>query len=248
MRKVPGSFEMAKRGIGYLVEAGYKPQVIMSLYPGNEDEIEPLVQWATENRCGSVKFNIIQPSGRGAQMKQSESLPVIEKLEQLGRWIEKDLQNRYSISLFYSWPIAFHGIRRLQADRGETCHIHNILGILSTGHLAMCGIGTQEKDLIYGRLGDDQVAEIWISNSVLGRLRDVIPDQLEGICSQCILKNRCLGGCIALNYYASRQLTAPFWFCSLADEVGLFPTSRRREAKIHSHSNKKKTKNLQMPL
>jgi len=229
MRNVPGSFEMARRGIGHLVEAGYKPQVIMSLWPGNVNEMEPLVHWAAEAGCGSVKFNIIQSTGRGAQMEQHEGLLPIEELVGLGRWVEKDLQKRVSIPLLYSWPMAFHGIRRLQNGLGETCSIHHILGILSTGHLAMCGIGTQEKDLIYGRLGVDRVADIWTSDSILLGLRDLIPGQLEGICDECIFNKRCLGCCVAQNYYASRRLTAPFWFCRLADEVGLFPSSRRRE-------------------
>jgi len=230
MRNVLGSFEAAKRGIGYLVEAGYRPQVIMSLYPGNVQEIEPLVQWAAESGCGTVKFNIIQPWGRGAHMEQREGLLQIEQLVQLGRWVEKDLQLRVSIPVLYSWPMAFHSIKRLKRGMGEGCNIFHVLGILSTGHMAMCGIGTQEKDLIYGRLGRDDVAETWTSNPVLLEMRRLLPDQLEGICSLCIFKNRCLGCCVAQNYYTEGCLTAPFWFCRLADDSGLFPSSRRRQS------------------
>jgi len=211
------------------VEAGYKPQVIMSLWPGNVEEIEPLVHWAIEAGCGSVKFNIIQATGRGAQMAERESLLTIEELLRLGRWVEKELRNSVSIPLFYSWPMAFHGIGRLRRSLGETCHIHHILGILSTGELAMCGIGVQEEDLVYGRLGADNVAEIWTSHPVLLGLRDLIPAQLEGICGKCMLRDRCLGCCVAQTYYGNGSLTAPFWFCRMADEVGLFPSSRRRE-------------------
>ena len=197
------------------------------VYIGVEpEEIEPLAHGAAEIGCSSLKFNIIQSSGRGEHMKEAEDLLTIEELVRLGGWIEKDLRNRISIPLLYSWPMAFHGIRRLQDGPEGMCHIHHILGVLSTGHLAMCGIGTLEKDLIYGRLGMDSVFEIWTSNSLLVHLRDIIPSKLEGICSQCIIKNRCLGYCIAQNYHASRRLTAPFWFCRLAYEADLFPISR----------------------
>ncbi|CAG1022548.1 Putative mycofactocin radical SAM maturase MftC [Methylococcales bacterium] len=228
MRNVPGSFEMAKQGVRYLVEAGYKPQVIMSLYPGNVDEIEVLIQWAVESGCGSVKFNLIQTSGRGKLLKDQGNLLPIERLVELGHWLEKTLQNRVAIPIFYSWPMSFQGIRRLNENNDGICGVHNILGVLSTGHLAMCGIGTQEKDLIYGRLGEDAVCQIWNSHPLLMQLRHSIPARLEGICGRCIFRDYCLGECVAQNYYANRRLTASFWFCHMADEAGFFPRSRYR--------------------
>ena len=242
MRSVPGSFEMARRGIIYLVEAGYSPQVIMSLYPGNVDEIESLVHWAEEVGCGTVKFNVIQPSGRAIQMAKCQDFLSIEGLVELGRYVEKDLQNRVSVSLIFGWSRAFHGIRRLSDRTGDACKIHNILGILATGQLSMCGIGTEETDLIYGHLGRDRLAEIWTTHPVLVKLRDTIPSRLEGICSQCLLKVACLGGCLAQNYHTYRRLTAPFWFCQLADEAGMFPSSRRRRIDSHSDGASEKFK------
>jgi len=228
LRNVPGCFEKARKGVEYLVEAGCKPQVIMSLFPDNVDDIEPLIQWAVETGCGSIKFNIIQPCGRGESMKERDTRLEIEDLIRLGRWIDNDLQKRSSIPLLFSWPMAFFGIRRLHANSSGNCNIFNILGVLSSGDLAMCGIGTQEKDLIYGRLGRENVAEVWASSPGLVRLRELIPGQLEGVCSRCIFKNRCLGACAALNFHGARSLTAPFWFCSQAEEADLFPEKRYR--------------------
>ncbi len=227
MRNVPGSFERARQGILDLIAAGYRPQIIMSLYPGNVDEIETLVRWAEEVGCGSVKFNLLQPSGRGEQMKERGEWLEIEELIRLGQWVEKDLQKKISIPLLYSWPIAFHGISRLLDDHTGLCHIECILGVLSTGHLAMCGIGTQEKDLVYGQLGRDNVREVWIDNPALLKMRDVISAPLEGICKNCIHQKLCKGNCLAQNYIASKSLTAPFWFCQIADESNLFPLARK---------------------
>lgn len=232
MRNIPGSFERARDGIKYLVEAGYKPQIILSVFSGNMDEISSLVEWAQETGCGSVKFNIPQPVGRGAQMEQRGELLTIDQLVGLGAWVEKDLQAHVAIPLYYSWAMSFCGIKRLQDGLDGACHIHHILGVLSTGHLAMCGIGTQEKNLIYGCVGVDTLHDIWITHPTLVQLRKSLPDELEGICSQCILKRRCLGGCVAQNYHNSGRLMAPFWFCHLADEAGLFPSARRRNQSI----------------
>jgi len=226
IRNVKGCFEETRQGIYNLVKAGYRPQIIMSLFPDNLDEIELLIHWATETGCSSIKFNLIQPSGRGAQMKKNEKLSI-EELVRLGNWIEKDLQKDISLPLLFCWPMAFHGIKRLLSGQGEPCDIFHILGILSSGKLAMCGIGTQEKDLIYGKLGVDNVVDIWASHTGLQELREIIPEHLEGICGQCIFKNRCLASCVAHNYYSEKSLTAPFWFCTQADKSGIFPLPRR---------------------
>jgi SynChlorMet cassette radical SAM/SPASM protein ScmF len=64
-RGVKGSFEKSLQGIRYLVQAGYHPQIIMSLHAKNVDEIETLVLLA-ENLglsnpldVGKVWINII---------------------------------------------------------------------------------------------------------------------------------------------------------------------------------------------
>ncbi len=46
------------------------------------------------------------------------------------------------------------------------------------------------------------------------------------------MKGRCLGSCVAQNYYRSGSLWAPFWFCEEADAAGLFPPSRLIPAKL----------------
>jgi len=226
MRNVTGSFELAQQGILHLIEAGYQPQIIMSLYPGNISEIETLVRWAEKVGCGSVKFNLLQPSGRGEYMKARGEWLDVAQLIDLGQYVEHKLQQTSSISLLYSWPMAFHGVGRLLRSQGEICDIEHILGVLSTGHLAMCGIGAQEKDLVYGQLGITPLRDVWANNLVLPKTRGDFYTRLEGICSHCIHQKRCKGNCLAQNYFGSKSLSAPFWFCEMADQDGLFPSER----------------------
>ncbi len=47
------------------------------------------------------------------------------------------------------------------------------------------------------------------------------------VCESCLMKQRCLGSCVAQNYYRSGDLFAPFWFCDLAQAADLFPESRQ---------------------
>jgi MoaA/NifB/PqqE/SkfB family radical SAM enzyme len=68
--------------------------------------------------------------------------------------------------------------------------------------------------------------EIWMKNLVLQDLRQGLPQRLDGICGHCLLKKICLGKCLAQNYYRSKSLWDPFWFCQQAYERGLFPDTR----------------------
>jgi SynChlorMet cassette radical SAM/SPASM protein ScmF len=227
-RGVEGSFARAVQGIRHLVDADYHPQVIMSIHQGNIDEIEAIVHLAEEIGAGSVKFNLIQPSGRAEMMTERGQIIGIEQLIETGKWVESILQKHTSMSLHYSWPMAFYGLNRLNNKNLGNCSIFNILGILSTGHLAMCGIGVNLPELCYGILGEDRVEDIWISNSTLIDLRREVPHNLTGICGKCIFRDRCLGACIAENYYLSKQLDNSYWFCTEASEKNIFPSSRLR--------------------
>jgi SynChlorMet cassette radical SAM/SPASM protein ScmF len=227
-RGVKGSFDKAVQGIRYLAQAGYRPQIIMSIHAGNEEEIEDLVHLAENLGASSVKFNIIQPSGRGQTMTERYQVLNIERLLEIGKWIDQDLSKRTSIGLHYSWPMAFYSIERLLNFEGYSCNLTTILGILPTGHLALCGIGMQIPELLYGKLGEDQVAEIWKHHSMLAQIRQDIPERLEGICSECIFLHRCKGTCVAENYSYYGKLTSPFWFCQVVADKGLFPISRKQ--------------------
>lgn len=227
MRGVTGSFVRAQAGIRNLVEAGIRPQIIMSLYEGNLNEIEVLAQWAASVGCSSLKINIIQETGRGEKFK--ERVYGIERLLEIGRWVERDIQTRVSIPLHYSWPPAFKNLRQLSSSRGsESCDIHNILGVLHTGHMSMCGIGVEDDELVYGMFGKDLLVDVWTNHPTIRKVRENIPHQLEGICGNCLLRDSCRGFCPADSYHRSQNTKASFWFCEQAEIEGLFPKTRKR--------------------
>jgi SynChlorMet cassette radical SAM/SPASM protein ScmF len=227
-RGVKGSFERAVQGTGWLVEAGFRPQVIMSLHAGNVEEIEALVRLAEGLGAGSVKFNLIQPTGRGERLTERGKVLDMARLIEIGRWVEGELQKRSGLALFYSWPMAFQGLRRLGRDGSDSCGIFGILGVLASGLYAMCGIGVQIPELSYGLIGQDRLAEVWAEHPMLVQLRESLPAQLEGVCAECLFQAQCLGSCVAENYHQTRRLTAAYWFCAQAAEAGLFPLARLR--------------------
>ena len=66
----------------------------------------------------------------------------------------------------------------------------------------------------------------------LNELREGLPERFGGICGDCLMKGTCLGCCIAQNYYRSKDLWIPYWYCEEAKNAGLFPESRMRTMTI----------------
>jgi SynChlorMet cassette radical SAM/SPASM protein ScmF len=228
VRGVPGSFAQATQAVRYLAEANVSPQIVFSIMRDNVDQLEAVVRLAETLGAASVKFNIIQPTARGEKLHETLQTLPIETLIGLGRRVELELAPTTKLGLIFDYPLAFRALSRLaRRNGGGVCGIMGILGVIPGGSYALCGIGEQVPELVFGRVGEDSLAQVWQYNPVLQALREGLPDRLEGICGRCLMKQRCLGSCAAQNYYRTGHLWSAFWFCEMADMSGLFPASRR---------------------
>ena len=227
VRGVAGSFEQAKQAVQNLVAAGTPPQIIMSVMRCNADQVDAMVRLAESLGAYSVKFNIVQPIARGEAILGRDDALRVKELIELGRHVERNLVPSTSLRVVFDLPLAFRPLSRLSAGDGcSVCGIHSILGVIPTGHYALCGIGEHIPELVFGQIGGDPLEDLWQNTSVLDELRAGLPGRLEGVCSRCLMRGLCLGSCIAESYYRTGSLWAPFWFCKEAEEEGLFPPSR----------------------
>lgn len=235
VRGVEGSFEAACRAVRELVATGTQPQIICSVMRANADQVEAVVRLAEELGAASVKFNIIQPTARGERLHNAGGTLGVDELIELGRRVEIDLASSSPLRLFFDYPPAFRPLSRISSGGGcDVCGIFGILGVIpdgsdpSSAHYALCGIGEQVPELVFGRVGVDPLEVVWSDDPMINDIRQGMPDDLSGVCSGCLMKYRCLGSCVAQNYYRSGDLFAPFWFCEQAEAAGLFPKSRLR--------------------
>lgn len=230
VRGVPGSYDTACAGVRHLADAGLRPQVIMTVMRRNRDQIGEMVRLAEWLGAGSVKFNLLQPTSRGKQMHHSGEALEIRELIALGQWVERDLAPTTTLNLIYDHPPAFRPLSRMFGDHGDgcsVCGIFSILGVLSDGSYALCGIGESLSEMIFGHARTDRLVDIWEHTPMLGEIRGGLPEKLEGVCGRCLMKGRCLGSCLAQNYYRSGDLWAPYWFCEEAERAGIFPETRK---------------------
>jgi SynChlorMet cassette radical SAM/SPASM protein ScmF len=227
VRGVPGCFEQAKQAVRNLVAADTPPQIIMTIMRANADQTDAVVRMAEELGASSVKFNIVQPTARGERLHEKDEALSIAELIQLGRHVSMDLAPTTKLPLYFDYPLAFRPLSQIASGDGcDTCGILGILGVIPTGQYALCGIGEQVSELVFGHVGEDRLEAVWQENQMLSELREGMPNRLGGVCACCLMRHYCFGSRIAQNYYETGSLWVPFWFCQQAEDAGLFPASR----------------------
>lgn len=234
IRGVTGCFKEAINGITNLVQAGLRPQIIMTVMRSNKGQVEPTVRLAEQLGASSVKFNILQPTARGERLTEAGESLSIRELVDMGRWVEDELSATTGLKLFFSHPPAFRPLSRIYQDNGGCgiCNIKGILGVLADGSFALCGIGKTLPEMIFGHVERDRVIDVWKDNQILRDVREGLPHRLEGVCSGCLMRATCLGNCMAQNYYRTRNLWASYYYCAQAFEEGLFPKTRLQPAAV----------------
>jgi SynChlorMet cassette radical SAM/SPASM protein ScmF len=229
-RGVKGCHKTAVTGLKHCIKAGVPTQIIMSLVKKNRKHIDDMINFAINTGCESVKFNIIQPTERGKNIYRNNENLTIEDYIETGRYITQTLQPKTKIRLIYSLPPAFLPLSYMlggyKQGCGSGCAIKNILGVLWNGNISICGIGENVKELILGNIDLVGLENIWKNNRIINMIRNRLPEKIEGVCSNCIFKMSCFGYCPANNYYSTKNLFAPGWFCNNALANNLFPETR----------------------
>lgn len=225
LRGVKGSYKKAIAGIRALAKAGFHPQVICTLHKGNVAETEAMVKLAESLGCGSIKFNHVQRLGRGDAFAVKNGFRVKELLRLFHR-VENKIRSKSKIAIYFDIPIAFFPIRKLVSESLSSCRVLNILGILASGDISLCGVGTTVPELVFGNIGRDRLATVWTGSAKVKEMRRLVPDKFEGVCGRCLHRQTCLGACIANNYHAEKKFNAPYFFCSQAESEKIFPRSR----------------------
>jgi SynChlorMet cassette radical SAM/SPASM protein ScmF len=231
IRGVPGCFEQAVQAVRHLARADTPPQIIMSVMRRNVGQMRAMVHMAEDLGASSVKFNVVQPVARGEKLHRGNETLSVRELVALGRWVDTELAAATNLRLDFDYPLAFRPLATMSEGRASgVCRILNTIGVIPTGRYSLCGIGQNVPELVFGSVAEDPLDAVWREDGVLNRLREGLPGQLKGVCARCVMRHRCLGSCVAQNYYRSGDLMAPFWFCERAAAEGLFPESRLEPA------------------
>lgn len=224
LRGVEGSFHRTLRGIGYLISAGIKVQAIAAVHEGNKGEIPALMDMCAARGIRSVKVCFITSIGRARDFHLIDRRETLDLDEQFA-----DYAARAGIRYRSSIPVALKSANRIVGTcaMSNRCNIVSTLGILADGTITICGMGRHVADFRFGKLGIDDLPDLWMSHPVLHLIRTSIPNRLRGGCGRCIARLACMGHCRLANENATADdLLEPFSMCDEMEKMGLFPKSR----------------------
>jgi SynChlorMet cassette radical SAM/SPASM protein ScmF len=227
LRRSQGSYAAALRGARMLVGHGVKLQIVTSIHKANVGEIGDMARLASELGAASLKLNPVVKVGRGADMaEEGRLLEMAEVLSLAGR-LAQGAHADAGVPIQMTLPVAFLPLDLLRRQRFNECGVMNLLGVLPDGSLSICGVGEENKDLIFGSARESGIAEVWTSSPGLHAIRQEIRQWPTGICERCLVRSYCAWGyCRADAFAHTGSLSAPASFCQECYDAGLFPASR----------------------
>lgn len=222
-----GAFREAISGIKNLIEAGFTPQIIISLHRGNIDGFPDFIELMKSLGICDIKINTITPIGKGAEMVSDGDAPALKEILEFNKKLE-EIREDFEGNIFMDLPMAFKDLKDLKFSSCGVCAVKNILGVLPDGSVSICGIGFLDEELLFGNVRKDPsvIKKIWHDHKVLKSIREDMPHKLKGVCGRCVFRATCLGACRADVFHNTGDLFAPFWLCQEAYDKGLFPKTR----------------------
>jgi SynChlorMet cassette radical SAM/SPASM protein ScmF len=118
VRGVSGSFAQARQAVRNLAATDTPPQIIMTLMRCNAGQMEAVVRMAEDLGASSIKFNIVQPTGRGETVHEGINGLEVDELIKLGRYVDTTLASSTKLHLFFDYPMAFRPLSRIASGDG----------------------------------------------------------------------------------------------------------------------------------
>ncbi|CAK0759979.1 Radical SAM protein [Gammaproteobacteria bacterium] len=217
----PGAFEGAMRGIHHLLGAGLKISVRVTINRINVHDLPALFHLLFEE-MGFSQVSTNEVFARGAGRCYVDELELNAEERVVARHHCLDAAARYPSLGAMAGPLVearqLADIRAAMAGRSDwqrngggylsACgSVFNKLAILHNGAVVPC---TQLPHLVLGYVGQEPLGTLWRQAEALRYLRERrhIPlERLEG-CRGCRYQCFCTGGCPAMAYAATGELTA----------------------------------------
>jgi radical SAM protein with 4Fe4S-binding SPASM domain len=208
-----GVFDEAVDSIPFFQRIADEVTLATHIFRSNVGEVAALVSLARQLGV-SIKFSPLRPIGRATQWMKDEVptaqdfLSVVETIACLRRAhpgvvIKTDFDVLCPAQAVPQQPPAL----RAACPAGRSR-----LNVSYDGYIYPCSfLATPEREFAVGKLGDTPLAVLWQNSVMLQRLRT---NRRGPRCEQCAAYGReCVGGCVAMAYFATGRLDAPDPVC-----------------------------------
>ncbi len=225
------AFAKTCRNIDKLDAEGMNFQLIMAVSKFNYCELPLLLDEVKKrwSHCNTFKINIVNMMGRGVNMAQKGLLFEPDELPAITEEVA-GLIKEYPFKVALHVNPVFFSFKNLmkQYSCGGHCGYKTSLSVLANGNISICSLGKQVDKYVFGHIASSNLEEIWDANPLLNEIHGSMYQKISGICSNCIFRKKCLGGCRAESLWNYGDFFGPNPVCQSYYDSGKFPSSRLR--------------------
>ncbi len=224
MTRGKGSFDKAFKTIKIIKEYGIPLRIITVLSDNNYDEIPLLAKTIHEEMGLGFRLlpNIIE-YGRGVKANEEHGISY-EKIQKLMDDFYYEFLRKHAddSNLTIEMNMALIPIdiyRHSFCPWGKA-----MLGVGYSGNVALCHVSSDNDMFIFDNVKNTKISDIWKYNEKLLKFVNINPDDLDGVCGNCLARDLCRGGCrlYAMCKY-NGEFLAPDPDCQKVYNLGKFP-------------------------
>lgn len=230
----PNTFRRTVANLERMRDEGIKFDIQCILNKHNYHSIPNLVEVASSLRpaLGNLQFGFLNPVGRGdefileAGLSYQDMNPIFNLITRHGADFDGKILIKAPPASIPPQHLGKIHVSK-QMSTCVSCQFP-LLGVLPNGDITICALSRDNDEVFYGNVRDRRLKDIWTEARMdMLRKRYVTATGLEGICGDCIWRNRCKGACRAWAYEHGGTFDAPFPICDLLDKEGMFPQAYR---------------------
>lgn len=237
-----GSFDRTFKTINIIKESGIPLRIITVLSKNNYDEIPELATTIHEKLGLGFRLlpNIIE-YGKGVEANDEHGISY-PRIKELMDNFYYDFLRKHNNDTDLTVELNM-AIIPIDIYRHSFCPWGKaMLGIGYSGNIALCHVAADNDMFIFDNVKKTKVSDVWNNNEKLKKFKSINPDELKGVCGNCLARSLCRGGCRlhAMTKY-SGDFYAPDPECQNVYDINYFPEyALEDESKDSSYQNKAK--------
>lgn len=226
MRGSDKAYELMENGVQILVSNGLIPNVVHSFIKFNVVSFGAVINFMKKYCLTNLKLNPIMNLGRAENLgigSQALSMSALDLLKIKNKYCSTRNDN---INVQMMLPLCYEGYSMLFKDKVNmiNCPYKNIISILPDGTVGLCGEAKDIKELQYGNIFENDLIDIWQTGKELHYIHSLDnQEKYYGICSRCILFDKCGGGCRVVALKGSNVVNGSNPLCEELYKKGAFP-------------------------
>lgn len=194
----------------------------------NISELGTLAKIARDFNC-AVRLTLLHNNGRAREADATGF--SADEILYLREYCH--ILRRHGVNIFMNLPPLLQYLDEIIPSRGAACGWGvNFCGVLANGDVTVCGVASDEPQLVAGNILHERFIDIWRNSRLFSQTRSLDVRALKGICGKCPFNDYCGGACRLSAYRSSGDFLAPYQLCQSFYEAGYIPEALLKSAGV----------------